>query len=264
MPLETHPLGPFSLRVWKEGTGAPLLYFHGFETHPGDAGFLRRLAETHTVFAPECPGYGQSTGATAVEDLLDLVLFYRELINSWELTAPLDVIGHCFGGMLAAELAAVCPDKVNRLALIGSYGLWLDGVDAPDPFSLTPDELRRAKWHDPERAAMEPTITVPDPADPVAATIERSLNLAVAAKLMWPLPDRGLRKRLHLVKAPTLVVQGASDGLVPRAHAEELVRLIPQARLVEVAAAGHLPHVEQEDATAALLDAFFTPALASS
>lgn len=248
MPVESHSLGPFSVRVWKEGSGRPLVYLHGFEQHPGGAPFLHRLAAGRTVYAPEHPGYGKSEGFSVLEDFLDLTLFYRELIGTWGVD-EVDVVGHCFGGMIAAELAALCPQLVKRLVLINAYGLWLDGVDAPDPFSLTPDELRRAKWHDPDAApSPEPTIAVPDPADPIAASIERNQNLAVAAKFLWPLPDRGLRKRLHLIKAPTLVLHGVSDGLVPVAHAHEFGKRVPHAEVELIERAGHLPMIEQQDA----------------
>lgn len=149
--------------------------------------------------------------------------------------------------MIAAELAAFCPELVERLVLVNAYGLWLDGVDTADPFSLSPERLRRAKWHDPQNSPVpEPSLAVADPSDRIAATIERSQNLAVAAKFMWPLPDRGLRRRLHLIKAPSLVIHGTSDGLLPVAHADEFVRLIPNAEYLPVDRAGHLPIIERE------------------
>jgi pimeloyl-ACP methyl ester carboxylesterase len=73
---------------------------------------------------------------------------------------------------------------------------------------------------------------------------------------MWPIPDHGLRRRLPLITARTLVVHGADDKLVPRAHAEEFVRLIPNAKLAPIAAAGHLPMLEREQAFGDALDGF--------
>ena len=81
-------------------------------------------------------------------------------------------------------------------------------------------------------------------------------NLATATKFMWPIADRGLRRRLPYISAPTLVVNGASDRLVPVSYAEESVRLIPSAQLVVIDGAAHYPMFEQEDAFVAAVQNF--------
>ena len=73
---------------------------------------------------------------------------------------------------------------------------------------------------------------------------------------MWPIAERGLRRRLQYVTAPTLVVHGASDGLLPVAYAQEMVSLISDAKLEVIEAAGHYPMIEQEDAFVALVEGF--------
>ena len=80
----------------------------------------------------------------------------------------------------------------------------------------------------------EPSIFVADPGNPGATALQRSKNLSVATKFMWPIPDRGLRSRLGYVDAPTLVVHGTEDGLVPVAYADEFARLIPNAKVARV------------------------------
>ena len=97
-----------------------------------------------------------------------------------------------------------------------------------------------------------------DPADPQGAVLFEAQNRATATKFMWPIAERGLRRRLRYVEAPTLVVHGTSDGLLPMAYAEELAGLIDGAELVRIADAGHYPMIEQEhaflDAVTAFLD----------
>ncbi|MCO1656248.1 alpha/beta fold hydrolase [Pseudonocardia humida] len=242
--LEIPHVGRFDVQVWEQGSGEPLLYLHGYERHPGGAGFLRRLAESRRVLAPEQPGYGRSTGVESFTDVLDVALFYRELVESWGIDR-IDVVGHSLGGMFAAELAAIAPQLVRRLVLVNAFGLWLDSQPAPDPFGAA-DEVKAAKWHG-EAPTSEPTNFEPDPDDPHAAILFSAQNLGSATKFMWPIADRGLRRRLPLIDAPTLVVHGTSDGLLPPAYAEEFVRLIPDARLAPIEAAGHYPMVERED-----------------
>ena len=72
--------------------------------------------------------------------------------------------------------------------------------------------------------------------------------LASAGKFLWPIPDKGLKKRLHRVKMPTLVVWGASDGLIPTAYAGAFQAAIPSSRVAILNGAGHLPMLEQREA----------------
>jgi pimeloyl-ACP methyl ester carboxylesterase len=247
-------LGDFNVRVWQGGAAErPLLYLHGFEQHPGAAAFLARLGELHSVRAPEHPGYGDSTGFEHVEDIFDVTLHYRRLLERWN-AGPVDVVGHSLGGMFAAELAAIAPQLVRRLVLVGPYGLWLDDAPMPDPFVMSPAALAKAKWHDPEKAGGEPTAF--DAAEGETIATFRAQNLSTATKFLWPIPDRGLKRRLQYVAAPTLVVRGASDGLFPAPYLDAWTAAIERARGLTVEGAGHLPMVEAEDAFVSAVEAF--------
>jgi pimeloyl-ACP methyl ester carboxylesterase len=248
--------GGFDVRLWSGGSaGTPVLYLHGFEQHPGAAPFLQRLAERHPVRAPEHPGYGSSSGFEHIDDIFDVTLHYRRLIESWNL-GPVDVIGHSLGGMFAAELAAVAPHLVRRLVLVSPYGLWLDETPMPDPFVMTPDKLARAKWSDPARAKDEPSAF--DAADGDTAATFRALNLAAATKFLWPIPDRGLRRRLQYVTAPTLVLRGEADGLFPAAYLDAWTSAVAGAKSLTVPGAGNLPMVEAEDAFITSVEGFLS------
>jgi pimeloyl-ACP methyl ester carboxylesterase len=245
--VSTCSVGAFEVRVWETGSGRPLVFLHGFERHPGSASFLERLGEHHLVLAPEQPGYGSSTGFEQVEDLLDLVLFYRELIKSFGL-GPVDLVGHSTGGMIGADLAVIAPEQVRRLVLVDAFGLWLDDEPSQDPFGAAKDVLA-AKWFDPAaKPDPEPTNFAPDPDDPYAAIVFQAHNYATATKFMWPIAERGLRRRLPYLDVPTLVINGAADGLVPPSYARELATLVSGSRLVLIEGAAHYPMFEQEDA----------------
>ncbi len=260
MSLSTLTVGSSSVRVWRAGpsTGTPVVYLHGFEHHPGDAAFLDQLAESRHVIAPEHPGYGGSSGTTVLEDVVDVALHYRALVESLDL-AEVDVIGHCLGGMFAAEFAAMCPDLVRRLILVNAFGLWLPGSDPLDPFALSEERLLAAKWHDPAAAPdKEPSIGLADPDDPYAAPLTKAQNLATATRFMWPIPDRGLSKRLRFVRARTLIIHGVADQLVPLTHAQAFAAEIPDASLLPVVDAGHVPMFEKESEFIEAVQSFLT------
>jgi len=229
-PFETRPLGAGHVRLWIGGTGPTLLYLHGFDRHPGDAPFLTRLAQTHTVLAPEHPGYGETTPAHPLHDITDQTLHYRRAIEAWA-TGPVDIIGHSLGGMFAAEFAALCPHLTRRLVLVDTYGLWNDTTPLPDPFTLPPAALKSAQYANPANAPATPST----PGD-----------LAAATRYLWPIPDRGLSRRLGFIRAPTLVLHGTQDGLVPPSYGQALAAAIPGARFVPIASAGHYPMIEAE------------------
>jgi pimeloyl-ACP methyl ester carboxylesterase len=248
-------MGALEVRVWSGGSGAPLLYLHGFEQHPGDASFLNKLARNREVRAPEHPGFGESAGFEENYDVIDVALHYRHLIESWK-NGPVDVMGHSLGGMFAAELAAISPHLVRKLVLVDAYGLWLDDRPLPDPFALSPKDLEGAKWCDPAKAPIPEPSAFDANGNRDALAIFRAQNLGTATKFMWPIPDRGLSRRLPYVKAPTLIVHGEADGLIPPGYAEAFARSIHEARFAMIRKAGHLPMIEAEDQFVSTVDEF--------
>lgn len=244
------------VRLWESGAGAPLVYLHAEDGHPGEAAFLQRLAAGRRVVAPEHPGFGESGGFEQIDDMLDMTCYYRRVLETLEV-GRVDLVGHALGGMMAAEIAALCPWLVRKLVLVAPYGLWLDGDPLPDRFVMSPDQLRAAKWADPESAESEPLQPAGLHDDAQTAAMLLSVqNLGSSTKFLWPIPDRGLHKRLPLIEAPSLIVMGERDGLIPPVYGEAFARAIPDAWAEVIAETGHLPMVEQPDAFFEVVEAF--------
>lgn len=249
--------GAFKVNVWSAGSGGtPLLYLHGFDGSVGEPQFLQRLAETRQVTAPEHPGFGTSTGIEQIDDIIDMALYYRQFIETMGF-GQVDIVGHSLGGMFAAETAAISPYLVRKLVLVAPFGLWLDETQIPDLFIMSPTALQRNTWHEPESPVAQQVLSnltagVSGP----AAVVTRAMNLSAAGKFLWPIPDRGLKKRLALIKAPTQVIVGASDKLIDPVYGRAFADRIAGAQVDVVEDAGHLPQFEQEDEFVRLVTKF--------
>jgi pimeloyl-ACP methyl ester carboxylesterase len=223
----------------------------------GDNPFLAELASRYHVFAPELPGYGESTGEELLEDMLDFTLHGWDVVAALGLDRP-HLVGHSMGGMIAAEMACIAPRDLGKLALVSAAGLWIEEHPIPDLFTLLPFEFAELLFHDPKSGAALLTGGV-DFSDMDALKefyIGNSRRMAMAGKLLFPVPNRRVSKRLYRLTAETLVLWGASDRLIPPVYAERWKSLIPQATVVTVEAAGHMLPYEQPEAFVSALARF--------
>jgi pimeloyl-ACP methyl ester carboxylesterase len=255
----TYPVwqGRVRIRVLSKGGGPALVFFHGPWGLTWDP-FLDELARRFTVYAPEHPG----TTPDAPDDihhldgLWDLVLCYDELLERLGVERAA-FVGHSFGAMVACEVGAAYPGRAGRLALIDPIGFWRDSDRVVNWMVLTQSELRQHIFHDPDgeaaRRMFEPTGG--DDAR-VAAQVRLTWSMGATGKFIWPIPDKGLKKRIHRVKAPALLVWGKHDRLVPPVYADEFVRRMSGARLHVIDDAGHAPHLERPQEVARVVGEF--------
>src|SRR3989454_9864710 len=143
-------------RVLEGGSGAPVVFFHSAGGLLRDNPFLDQLAQRYSIFAPEWPGYGESTGEELLEDMLDFALHGWDLVDALGLRQP-HLVGHSMGGMIAAEMACVAPRDLGKLVLVGAAGLWMDERPIPDIFAMLPDEIAEVLFADPQKGQALPT-----------------------------------------------------------------------------------------------------------
>lgn len=244
-------------RVLEGGSGAPIVFFHGAGGLLADNPFLDGLARRYHVFAPEWPGYSDSTGEELLEDMLDFALHGWDVVDALGLRRP-HLVGHSMGGMIAAEMACLAPRDLGRLVLVGAAGLWLEERPIPDIFAMLPHEIADVLFVDPARGATLLTGGA-DLSDIEALKdfyIVSQRRLAMAGKILFPIPNRRLSKRLYRLTAETLVLWGAADRLIDPAYAAQWKALIPGARVQMIEGAGHMLPWEQPDAFVDALVAF--------
>jgi len=117
----TVEINGFSCRVWTAGQGPKLGFLAGFGGLPKWVPFLDALAKERTVVVPSLPGFpGGERGHTVLDSHLDWVLAVRQLLAGAGLDGA-DLAGSSVGAAMAAEIAAIWPQSVRRLALIAPF-----------------------------------------------------------------------------------------------------------------------------------------------
>ena len=249
-------VGEADAQVVKAGQGPPLVFLHGAFGYQGWRPFLDRLARRFTVYAPVHPGFSETNGIECMDDILDLALYHFDLLDALGLESP-HLVGHFFGAMIAAEMTALCPHRVDKLVLASPAGLWLDDSPGVDYFATPGDELRIVLFNDPDSDIARETF--PEPEDEELRDqlrIERARSLSTLAKFLWPIPDKGLNKRLGRIKAPALIVMADNDKIVPAHYGDVVAQRIPGSQLHVIRDAGHLYILERPDEFADLVADF--------
>ncbi len=239
--------GMFNPPVYRAGSGAPLLFLHDAGGMAALTPDLEALAQSYEVIAPVTPGFNDTTGLEQIDDIHDLVLYLQDLCDALGLTS-FNLAGHSLGAMFAAEFAAARPDMVKKLVLVAPTGLWMDETPVTDIFALLPNELPGVIFGDLTNPLIPQLFPPPKDDDELADRLYMQMaNFSAAGKFLWPIPDKGLKKRIHRISAPTLLIWGEQDKLVPPAYGDLFHSKIKSSELVKIPGAGHMVRLEATD-----------------
>ncbi|PYQ35044.1 MAG: hypothetical protein DMF57_04295 [Acidobacteria bacterium] len=233
---------PYSFHVRESGGGTPLILLHGLG---GSADWWRHnieaLEREHRVYALDLVGFGRnrfflrrSSLPLAFDELAALLARWIES----EFHEPVHVVGNSMGGHVAIHLAARRPDLVRSLVLVNSTGI---------PFEIAPG-AHLANLIVPRGAMSFARILARDifRAGPTAMTVAFTRLLRDDA-----------RPTMRRLTMPVLLLWGERDPLVPLTYARQMLEAIPNARLVVIPYAGHVPMWENPRAFNDALLAFF-------
>lgn len=256
--------------VHDHGAGDAVLLLHG--SGPGVSAWanwrltIPALSAGHRVVAPDLVGFGfTERPEDAAYDLDHWIAHAVGVLDALGI-ARAHVVGNSFGGSVALGLAIRHPDRVGRLVLMGSTGV---------PFTLTPG-LDRVWGYEPSVAAMagllelfayDPTAVGPDLADLRFRASTRD-GVQEAYRRMFPAPRQSALDAIThdpadiaRIAAPTLIVHGRDDRVIPVDNAFALLRLIDDARLHVYGRCGHWTQIEYADDFARLVRDFLAEPL---
>lgn len=238
--------------VEEGGSGPPVLLLHGW----GASSELWRpimdhLSGGYSVLAPDLPGFGRTPGPPEGWDVARYARWVLALLDSRGL-ARVHVVGHSFGGRVAIKLAALWPERVDRLVLTSSAGI--------RPARSAAYRLRVASFKVMKSLAGAPLPSGVRRRAAARVAASGSEDYRSATGTMRPtfvmVVNEDLRPDLRRITAPTLLVWGDRDGETPLRDGREMEATIPDAGLVVFEGAGHYAYLEQQWRFCKVLDAF--------
>ncbi len=243
-----------ALDVEDRGEGLPLLFLHPGEGLQPDRPWLDALARTHRVIAPNHPGFGPSALPDWFGTVDDIAYLYLDLIRALKLDHVL-LVGACFGGWIAAEMAVRTTDPFRGLVLSAPLGVKFGGIldrDIVDMHGIDRAGFMQRAWAEPAKGEIDYGRL----SDGELAGVARGRESLALFGWKPYMHNPRLRRWLHRIDIPTKLIWGDSDGIVSTAYGQNWCQEIPGASLETIAAAGHYPHWEQPDAFAARVAAF--------
>lgn len=238
------------------GKGAALLVLHGELGMPGWLDAWAGLAEHYDVVVPSLPGYGGSERPDWIMGVHDLAAWVAWLARDLELKTPLYLVGCSLGGWVAAELASVAPQFIDKLVLVGAMGLKPERGEIFDYFldgGLA--GLRRA-FHRPDDAAEFKRYWGKEWSPEEADRVEQHREMTCRVAWKPYMHSLTLRHLLPGVRTPTLVLWGREDRIAPVECGELYANAIPRARLAVLPECGHMPEMEKPAEFVAAVRAF--------
>lgn len=221
---------------WEGGVeGAPpIVLVHGVNDQAGTWFTIApQLARTHLVLIPDLAGHGESEpkdGPLPISMLVDRL--HSDVIRQRRVT----LVGNSLGGWVSMLYTVAHPGNVARLVLEASGGLTL-------PFS-SPIIAR-----DREEALLILRNVHGPRYEPQEWVIEALLHRAVDSPMirLTGTETHSMDSRLREISAPTSIVWGANDGVLPLSYAEALRDGIRDATLHVIEGAAHIPHLQQPE-----------------
>ena len=241
------------------GSGSPVVLFHGI----GE--FIEvwwqnvdPLSEHYQVYAMDLPGHGMSDKPAIDYNLAfatDFAIGFAQALG----IGHASLVGHSLGGLVAMSIAINYPEKVDKLVLVDSSGL-TDEVSLLYRLCCFPllgelivePTIKAGIRHGMKRAFYNPDLVTEEMVDrdyrfmkmPGAKRAMLSM-LRHGVNLSGPNPEVVMLDKLHLIKAPTLLIHGTRDKVTPFKYARNACKLIPNARLKAIKKCGHCPYIEK-------------------
>lgn len=216
------------LELIDRGKGRPVVFLHPGQGITGCAPLFERLAAMGRLVVPSHPGFGRSDLPVEFNSVDDLAYFYLDLFDQLSLRDVL-LVGVSLGAWIAAEIAVRNSTNLSRLVLADALGVRFSrdetAVDIQDIFTLSPEEVERRTWIEPAKWKSDHGKMTDDELFVLARNRESLCLFGWAPYMHNPM----LRRWLHRISVPTLVLWGEQDGIVSLDYGRSYAQAIPGA-----------------------------------
>lgn len=244
----------------------PLVLLHGTSSSLHTwAGWVHAIAPRRRVITLDLPGFGL-TGPWAgryAGQRYDGQAYARFVLDLMDRlgVARFAVGGNSLGGEVAWRLAAMAPQRIERLILVDASGTVFKSPAMPLAwqFARVPGLGRVFEWVLPRTAVAQGVASAyGDPSRVTPELVDRYFELTLREGNRRALVER-LKvarsgedaERISTLRLPTLILWGGRDGIIPPSAGEDFARRIPGSRLVVFPTLGHVPHEEDPAQTVA-------------
>tara|TARA_R110002096_G_scaffold220781_1_gene409314 strand:- start:42 stop:812 length:771 start_codon:yes stop_codon:yes gene_type:complete len=232
-----------------QGSGEILLLLHGlFGALSNWEEVVDKFSGKHRVIIPMLPIYELPVRQAGLEKLIE---FLESFIDHMGLE-KFDIMGNSLGGHMALMYTLKHPDKINRMILTGSSGLFENAMGGSFPRRGSYDYIKERveyTFYDPNTATEEYIQEVFETTKDIPKCL-RIVSIAKSAQ------RNNLAKELHKIKAKTLLIWGLNDTITPPMVGHDFNRLIANSQLRFIDKCCHAPMMEQPDQFNKILEAF--------
>ncbi len=241
----------YETHYFEGGKGPVLIMLHGMaDDRHSFVGVAKELAADYRVVLPDLMGHGDNAANPgrdySIAGQRVFIGAFADALN----VATFSLVGNSMGGHVAAAYALDNQARIERLVLVNAPGLVLDETVIYGGFG---EPLRGREDFDAlmKRVLYNPPA-VPDPIKQylIEKTNARMAFINSLADSVRGGADHDLSDRIAAMQAPTLIVWGEEDVVVPFIVAEAYAEHIPDAELVLLSEAGHSPQMEAPDRVA--------------
>ncbi len=233
------------IQYLKGGQGKSLIVLHSVEGNLGWLPYLQQAAQHATVYAVTLPGFGVSERPDWLETFPDLTRLTLWLVEALGLQR-VSVLGHFVGGWMAAEMAVVCPQVIERLILVDAAGVRPQQGEITDIFLHGQEGMRKLAFFDLECPAAKELFGRKLPPEEREISVKNQEN---AIRYCWKpyMHDPTLPLFLRRVQAPTQIIWGREDRIIPLECGELYKQALPNSQLAVLDHCGHYPHLEKSE-----------------
>lgn len=245
-----------SVNLIDKGQGDTIVLLHGWGARADIyMSIINLLSSKYRIIAPDLPGFGKTTEPSFAYDVKDYVDFVLLMLKELGISKA-SFIGHSHGGRCIIEMASRSDLKIeiDKIVLIDSAGI--------RPKLSFSKQIRIATYKSLKKIVTMPLVAKkhPDLLDKLKkkfGSADYSNSSEIMRQSMVKVVNSDFTDRLHLIKAPTLLIWGDKDTATPIEHAHIMQKKIPDAGLVTIKNGTHFSFADDFALTSRVLSSFF-------